>query len=418
MSQLSSCGFLLACILLAGRPAGAQGAEPRTYELTLQDALEMARTQAPSVRTARARAGEASGALAGAEMTLRNNPVIEVGAGPRIRSGGAGSGGASVDFDVTVGQEFDLRGERRARVDVARAEIAWVESSVDEVSRQSLGDVARAFLQARYADERLAIATENAALGAELHDVAVRRLAAGDVGALDVDLAALALARFNVDVETAQADRERALGALRRLLGVESDAVVRLSGALLDRERYALAELLANVGERADLRALEAEVQAADAQLRLSEVSGRPRVGLTVGYGREEDAHLATAGVSVSLPVFARGQGLEASALARAEAARIEMDAITTATRSEVRTAHAVYQRMLDAVEGFEREGLPHVERTESLARRGYEAGALQLAELLAIRRELVDARVTYAGLLRDAAIAGVELETQAGVVR
>ena len=414
MTRWSSCGLLLACVIVAARPAAAQeAAGPRTYDLTMEQALALARARAPAVRVAHARAGEARGRLVGAEVLLRSNPTLDVGGGPRI-----GPGGTSPDVDIGVGQVFELGGQRGARIDAASAEVERATATTEDVSRRTLRGVAAAFLRARHAQERLRIAADTERLSAEIHHVAQRRHEAGDTGVLDVHLAALALARVQAEVRTVEAAREQALGDLRRLLGFEADASVSVSGGLFDRRRNTLTDLLARAPDRADLRALDAEARRADAEVRLGEAQAWPDLGLRLGYAREEDADIVLGTVTLTLPFFDHGQGLEATARARGEAARLEREGTEAAVASQVRTAFDTYQRLLGAVEHFERDGLPKIEQSDTLARRSYEAGAMQLGELLAIRRELVDARVTHADLLLSAALAGVDLEAEAGVLR
>ena len=414
MARWSSCGLLLACVLVAARPASAQeAAGPQYHDLTLEQALALARTRAPAVRVTQARIGEARGRLVDAEVLLRSNPTLDVGGGPRI-----GPGGTSADVDIGVGQVFELGGQRSARIDAARAEVDAASATADDAWRRTLRDVAASFLRARYADERLRIANDTERLAAELYQVAQRRHEAGDVGVLDVKLAALTLARVQAEVRTVQVAREQALGDLRRLLGLEDDAAVSVSGDLLDRRRYVLAALLARAPNRADLRALDAAARQNDAEVRLGEAHAWPDLGLRLGYAREEDNDIALGTITLTLPFFDHGQGIEATSRARGEAARIERETIEAAVASDVRTAFDTYQRLLEAVEHFERYGLPQIEQSETLARRSYEAGAMQLGELLAIRRELIDARVTHADLLLRAALAGVELEAEAGVLQ
>lgn len=348
-----------------------------------------------------------------AEMLLRANPTVDVGGGPRI-----GPGGTSADVDIGVGQVFELGGQRGARIEGANAEVDRTTATADDTSRRILRDVAASFLRARHAEERLRIAADAESLAAELHRVAGRRHDAGDVGVLDVNLAALTLASVQADLRTIEAARARALGDLRVLLGLEPDAAIAVRGDLLDRRRHALSDLLVRVSDRADLRALDAASRTADAEVRLGEARAWPALGLRLGYAREEDAHIALVALTLTLPFFDRGQGLEATAHARGQALRIERESTGAAVRAEVRAAFDTYQRLLGAVEQFEQNGLPQIAQSEALAGRSYAEGAMQLGEWLAIRRELVEARVTHADLLLNTALAGVELEAEAGVQR
>ena len=414
MTRRSSCGLLLACSLAAARPGAAQDAAgPRTYDLTLEAALGLARTRSPLVRAARARIGEAQGRLLGAEVFLPANPTLEVGSGRRF-----GPAQTSTDLDVGLGQMFELGGQRSARIAAAAAAVDRAVATVDDASRRSMGAVATAFLRARHAGERGRIALEMEGVAAELHGVARRRHEAGDVGLLDVNLAALALARAQVEVRTVETAGRRAIGELRALLDLEPNSVVAVRGELLDRRQRALAQLQERASNRPDLRALDAAIRQTAAEVRLGQARAWPDLGLGLGYAREEDADLLHGGVTLTLPLFNRGEGLQSTARARGRAARIERETRAAAVDVEVQAAFDTYQRLLAATERFERSGLPLVEQSDTLARLAYEAGAMHLGELLAVRRELVEARVTHADLLLNAALAAVELEAAVGALR
>lgn len=407
-------GLLVALVLAAASTAATQespGAPTRT--LTLDDALDLARAQAPEIRVARARVDEARGELVAASVPLAENPELEIGGGPRTAPGST-----TLDVDVGLAQSFELGGRRDARIDSARAGIDGSTAVADEEARRVLRDVAVAFLLAVHAEERVRIAEDAERLAIEIHGVAARRHEAGDVGLIDVNLAALALAGVQAEARLAGVERDRALDDLRLLLGIPPDQSVAVEGELLDRRRYELDALLARVPDRADLRVLDAALGRAEADGRLAAGSRRPDLGVRVGYAREEEADIVTGAVSVSLPMFDRGQGGEAIAQARADAVRVERDAVEASARGEIVSAHGAYLRLLDAAERFEADGLPLVEQSEALARRGYEVGAMALGELLAVRRELSEARITHADLLLAAALAGVELESEAGVLR
>lgn len=414
MTRLKCTGVLCALLLAAAFPAGAQSAPgPKNYKLTLMQALALARERAPAALAARARIGEARGRLIGASVLLHHNPSLELGGGPRITPRGA-----SPDIDAGVGLSFELGGQRRARMDAAAAGIDHAKAASDETMRRLLRDTALMFLRALHAKEMLGIASETRRLAAEIHRVAQRRHKAGDVGVLDVDLAALALARARVEVQTARAARNRALGSLRVLLGLESGAKLTVHGESLHRRRLTHALLMANITGRSDLRALDAAIRKASAEVRLGEAQAWPDLGIRLGYGREDNADSVLGSLTLTLPLFNRGRGAEATARARGEALGIERRFAEAAARVRIRTLHSTYKLLLRAVDRFERDGLPRIARTDKLARRSYKAGNMPLSGLLVVRRQLIVARTTHANLKLNTALAGVEMEIEAGVLR
>ncbi len=400
---------VIAAISLAWPRAGLSG--ERT--LTLDQALALARERAPAVLSARARVDEARGRLVAASVLLRENPVIESGAGLR-RS----DRGDFVEADVGLTQTLELGGRRGARIDAAEADVAHAGAGSEDATQRLLRDVAVAFYRVLYTDERLRLATTAEGLASETLRIAERRHAAGDVPILDVNVARTALARACSDMRAAEALRDAALGELRILLGLGAEETVTVRGDLGDRRRFELNELIGRALDRPNLRTLDAEIREAQAEERLGGAMRWPNLGLGVRYEREEGADVGLGTLTLTLPVFEHGQGLRAEATARARRLRLELEADRRVVSVEVRTAFDVYGRRVDAALELERNAVPLLDENEALARRSYETGALGLAELLLVRREGLDTRKEYLERLLEAAIAGVELEASAGVLR
>ena len=393
--------------------ATAQPAEqPHAYRLTLADALERARRRSPAIAVAHAEVSEAQARLTDASLLLRHNTTLELEGGPRF-----GPDGAGPEIGVHVGQVFELGGQRGARIGLANAAIDRARHLEADTRQRALVQVARTFLEARYADELLVAAKAAHRLTGDLHRVASSRGAAGDVGGLDVELAALATARTAAEVRSVRARRDRATGALRTLLQLEPGATVSVVGALFEPRTYALDELLSRSRDRPDLRAVDAEVRATDAAEELAEAEAWPDLGVRLGYVREEQANVVLLGLSIGLPTFQRGQGARELARARRGTLRLEREWLEARLDTELRAAMAHYQALAATVREFEERGTPRIEASEALTRRSYEAGAMPLAGLLAVLRELVSARRTYSELLFRAALARVELEALAGIL-
>ena len=115
---------------------------------------------------------------------------------------------------------------------------------------------------------------------------------------------------------------------------------------------------------------------------------------LSVGLRRfqEDDATALVAGVSVPLPLFDQNRGNIAAARAEQTAAEARLNAARLDAEAAVRTSTA----RISAAEtrlAAAREGESTAEEAYRLARIGYEAGKLPLAELVAARRALTEAR-------------------------
>ena len=381
--------------------------------LTLDDALARARREAPTLLAAGLRTDEARGRLAGASVLLRDNPVIEATGGRR-----QSDTGASADIDTSIGQTFELGGRRGSRIAGAEAEVRREAASAEDATRQLLRETAAAFLRALAATERARVLRTNEEVTADLLGVAERRLRAGDIADLEVNVARLAAWRARADARAAEAAHGRALGDLQVLLGMEASEALEVRGDLRGLRVHRLDDLLVAAADRSDVRALAAEVEAAEAEARLGEGYTWPDLGVKLGYARDQGDNIPFAGVSVALPVFNRGQELRATGTARARRLRLELAARRRAIDVEVRSIFAAHQQLVDGVEALERHALPLLDDNDALARRSYEAGELSMREYLLVRRETLGTRLDYVERSLDAAIGAVELEARAGVLR
>jgi cobalt-zinc-cadmium efflux system outer membrane protein len=175
---------------------------------------------------------------------------------------------------------------------------------------------------------------------------------------------------------------------------------------------------LQSAGQRPELRALEAGVQEAEAELRLGLAHSRPEYGVGVRYAREEGDQIVLGGMTVTLPVFSKGQEQQAVASARATRLRAELEAAKARVAAEVRAAFDSYTRRLAAVGVLEAEAMPGLDENEQLTARSFEVGQIGLPDLLLIRRELLETRVQYVDALLEAVLARTDLDASAGTLR
>jgi cobalt-zinc-cadmium efflux system outer membrane protein len=122
--------------------------------------------------------------------------------------------------------------------------------------------------------------------------------------------------------------------------------------------------------------------------------------------------------MTVTLPFFSKGQELSAVGTARAARLRAELDAARTRVRVEVRSAFDAYSRRLAAVRVLETDAIPGLDENETLTTRSFEVGQLGLPELLLIRREILDTRSQYLDALLEAALARIDLDASAAILR
>ena len=380
---------------------------------TLEEVLELARTRAPLILSARARIEEAKGRLAGASIRFQQNPVLETNGGPRFSPSGR-----TADLDVTLSQEFELGGRRKARIAGAEAGVDRESATAQDAARRLLREVATAFLRGLAEQERLRLLAETERIASDFLRIAERRFQAGDIPILEVNLARTSTARARSELRIAKADYASALGELRVLLGMQPGEALSLRGQLKEERQYEIESLISQAFDRSDIRALLAEVREAEADARLGEGLKRPDIGFAAAYQREERANVYQGGLRITLPVFSRGQELIATGKARAARIRGEIEALRFAIHHEIKSALDAYQSLVEASQELEKGAIPSLSDNEVLARRSYEEGEIGLAELLLIRREILETTLAYVNTLLQARLTAVELEFRAGVLK
>jgi cobalt-zinc-cadmium efflux system outer membrane protein len=394
---------------LSQHVAEAQEKPPIETPLTMVEVLALVRERGPEVQVARARVAEAEARVAAAGIRLQENPRLEVAAGPRT--------GGSTEWDLGFEQPFDAPGSRGARMEAARAALEREQAVAAAVTRTLLREAAVAFVTVLQRDREIDLLQAAQSATGEVLRAAERRYAVGDIAILDVNVARAADARARSDLRSATAARLAAAGTLAAVLGL-SPSGIRIAGDLRPAPPPTLDQLRAALAQRPEFQALAAERREAVADIRLGESQRKPRFGARVGYQREEGDHIVLGGLTVSLPAFNTGQDLRLVGVARARRVDLELTAARVASEARVEAAAAGLAEALSAVEALEQDALAQTEESDSLARRSYEAGQISLADWLILRRESLDLRRAYVEKLRDAAVARIELEAIAGVLR
>jgi cobalt-zinc-cadmium efflux system outer membrane protein len=372
--------------------------------LDLSTALARARERAPDALAARARIVEANARRGGAGALA--NPELQLGGGMRLGDP----------------RTLALRGQlvqplepwrRGAREDVAAAEHARAQAVGEVAGRELARTTANAFYEARFAELAVEVATRGEALAVRMLATAERRRKGGDLTDLDLDLAKLGLGRARAALSSSRAERAAAVGVLAILVGAAPDDAITLAGELGAPE-LTLAQL--QRGNRADVRAFEADAEAARAEGALAAANGRPDIGLWFGYERDEQESIVVGGLLVTLPLWNRARAEKAGARAKlrgAEAARV---AATGMAAREVVDAFEAYTHAREAVLVMERDALPAIVDGEGLLERSIDAGQLAIADYLLIHQQILDGRREYLERRLAAAKAALAAQLAAGV--
>jgi len=215
--------------------------------------------------------------------------------------------GASGSLDLAW--ELDLFGRVRRSIEAASAELGSAEALRNAVMTAVLADVARAYIDLRGAQMRLAVALRNVEVQRQTLDLVTVLNAEGAATELDVARARTQLLNSQATMPRLRAD---AVAALNRLTTLTAQAPGALSAGLATpRPLPVLPEFLTTgspvelLRRRADIQAAERALAAASARIGVATAELFPTVSFTgrVGVGAAQLSDLTAAGA----PFFALG---------------------------------------------------------------------------------------------------------------
>ena len=391
-------------------------ADAKSLELTYEGALALARQSSPTAVGAPLRIREAEAARVEASIYPRYNPLLEVELGPRL----IGNDLDSAAFAVGLSQNLDLGGGVGARQRRVQAMVEAAGADGDAAMQQTLRAVALAFVRAQWAEQRLALAKDVRAIATSVLQATKKRIDAGDGTALELNVARGGLARAAAEAKGAEATHDAALGELRALLGLAPATRIVLKGRLETPRPVDLAALRKAAQNRGDVRALAADLAAAQADEDLADALAAPQLSLGARYEFEDNRqHTILGTLSMTLPIFDHAQGLSAQAEAKAKRATVELAAKKRQVDAELDTAAQVTEKRRAASDAFALEkDAPTFADNVKLAMRGYEAGETSLGEVLLVRRELIDTEGARLDRLLEIRSAEIDLHFVAGAVR
>lgn len=410
MSRLRRPLGLLLCMFLAS----VAGAEERI--LTIEEAIRLAHGNNPDVRTFAATVEAAKARLAGASAFLQTNPGLTVTAGPR-----SSPAGQSVDHSVQVLQEFEIAGQRGARIDASRAALESTEAQAHALRAETTARVRDAFARALAAEQRSALAGEALALAQQGAGAADERFRAGAAALLEVNTARVELGRA-VRAQ-GEADRRRAetFAELHLLLGIDPLDELTLRGNLGGPEPIpetgdVLQEALERRGE---VRAAKRSLDSARAEARLASREAIPSLKIGASYAREEesDTTILQGVVTIDLPFFNRNKAARGAAAARVSQLETAVQATDRRIRQEVVTALARVRAAQASANGYAGDVVNAMEGNMGLITESYRAGKIDFLQLLLIRRQTLEARREHIDVQEELSAARAQLGRALGRV-
>jgi len=346
-------------------------------------------------RNAAVQAAEAAFAVATAKADAAGRPVYN----PELD---ITAENADVDTrSIGISQTIDWSGKREARRSAATAEVRAAEAELDGTRQRIALDWLRGFAAFQAATEQAALGAQRVGLLEQFARLAERRVHAGDIPALERDLALLAAQEARAQQAELIAEQAK---ARQILLGVGGDTVAlpplpRALPSAVDDAALGSSRLAALPA----IRRAQAETEAAQARVSVAERDRKadPTISLTGGRVTNGPFNDRVIGIGVKIPLFVRN-----SYAAEVAAARSSVD-VAEATRrdvaqrasAEAEQAGRSYNALRDAWLGWATSRVPAADERAALLQKLWEAGEIGTSDYLVQLKQSLDTELAAAGL-------------------
>jgi cobalt-zinc-cadmium efflux system outer membrane protein len=318
-----------------------------------------------------------------------------------------------IDKSLGVDWTWERGNKRELRTLSAQRAAAAAQADLEDITTRQLLDTQASFFELLAAQERLSQVSLIERSAVQLAASAQKRVDAGDLAAQDAARTEIEAQRAGSDVQLAELDRQRAALTLWQLTGLPTPPETLKARA--DWPDLAVAptqnaDLAALVEGRADVRAAQARVLAAQATLDGSSAQKYADITWGASYDHFPGTSTALVELRMQMPLqwgysyqgeigrAAAQLALAQDALeklrrqARVELQRLQHEALSTAQRARI----------------YENNILPRARKVAEGAELAFSKGAMSLTDLL-------DARRTLRATLLDALAARTEYARAAG---
>ncbi len=387
-------------------------AQEPTRRVSLEEALRLFAANNLELRLARSRRAEAAGLAR--QANAFPNPTASVTHEPLSRDGQDYS-----ETYVTVSQRFELPGERSARAAAANGVLGAAEARMRADSARLGFSVKQAFVEAAMAEDRLAVTERVAEVFRQGARSAAVRESEGDISLYELRRLIVERTRY----ESRLADARLAVSASRRALALlvlpEAEAAevppsdplgVSPPEPTLDRV------LEGAISRRQEVAAARAEVEAARAGVRLARAERIPDITATGGSKRQSDGFRGLfLGLSIPLSLFDRSAGAVEATEAQVRFAEERLALTSRQVENDVRGAIESYRSLRGRSELLGENLLDEDPDLLQIAQVAYDAGEMDLVQLLDAAEALWDAHTAQARLKADLWTAYYDLERAVG---
>lgn len=379
---------------------------------TLQQVIDIALTENPSVRVVKAQQDAAVANVTTAKAFA--NPEIEMSAGPsRYRTGPHDT---KSNWVVGLSQPLEFSDVRTARREIAESNVAFVGVNVEINQVELRARVKKAFYDVLQRQAALRLVEDDRHLLQQIRERVKLRVDIGESPRYELikaDTEALAAER---DYQAAIVRIVESKAFLQGLVGTSIPADFSVLGELpMDQKLPAIQSLREQLSQSPLLKQVRAASQTADAKLRLEQNLRNP--GLTLKAGVEQDPDLTSfrLGLAIPLPLWNQRQGQIAEAAANVSQVQAVFSDRELALTRDLESSYQRYLIAQNQVSAFENGLLKQSESVLKVAESAYRYGERGILEYLDAQRTYRVVKKDYLAARFDYVSAMLEIERLLG---
>lgn len=410
-------GATMACLQSASQsspadvPPALAAPSAASTDLTLEEAIAMARLQSPQLKSATAKTLRARATVLSARAY--SNPNIEIYEGRQYARPIATPGTPGLLQHYAALQPIEIPSERRARIQAAKLGVDASLFGQQDVLLALVLDTKQSFYNALRHEREIHIAEQNLQLVASLYRSIQLEVQVGEKGQLELTRATAELARARFEVTSKHLQYAQAIAQLRATIAAPADASLHPKGTMeLHTPLPTLTEMRTAVLEtHPSLKQTQKEKEAAETSLTRERAARIPRPTAFLEYENQPDLRYWRTGVTIALPFFDRKRGEIEDAKAQISLTDASLTQKRLELTAALERAYEQYQLADQQASTLESGPLHAAESAVQGAQAAYKFGERGIVEVLDAQRVLQSVRedLLEAQFARQSALVDLE---------
>ena len=382
---------------------------------TLEDSIQRAMEHSPELAAATAQVRARESALR--QASVWPNPAIEMRADDKIGIDD-GSGGSDLT-QLAISQPLPVTGRLGLQQSVADEELLAARADYRNRKLALEAEVARRFHALQLASARLTLAGQHLQLADELQQVGRRREQAGELSRLERLRLDLVRESAQQKLDKAEGRYNEALGYFRVYLALPETAAAET----VELKPYAplpdLEALRNGLSEHPALVAADHRLSASRKTVDLTRAEILPDPVLSLfrerDYLNDRRSDITGIGLSVTLPLWDRGQGRLGQARARVEETRFDGQSLKRELTGRLQQSHLHLSHLVEQGAHYRTQVFGPARTVFDMTRKAYAVGEVEILALIDANDIYFDAHTRYLELLQEAWLEAAELRLAAG---